>query len=347
MTHLIDAPLRLFYEQVVIHSPEAISIAGIPIAPDSDADPTTTSVTTPALTLLQNALYRYAYIRPFTGTLPSFRTSRDPQESRAFLDELIHANAGQPHWEDGWSVAEIGSANELLATKGTRTRLVRPGEYIHLDGVGSGVQVGRPIRLFFPTDSTTLQSAFYFIFGESSDPRFDPANVVRFYWNVAPTGAATLVRLLTTRLNRFQIPFRFKCANEPNAYTMRSDSAVLYVNPRFQPITADLLAEVYEEIAPHILGDTPLFTYRIAPGLAFAEDPANGDSFGMSRCRLVAEGIWQAYQDGDQSVAGRIAAVKNVFAAYDLVWDYPYLNPDSDYPYYFPRMENTGYERAA
>ena len=67
----------------------------------------------------------------------------------------------------------------------------------------------------------------------------------------------------------------------------------------------------------------------------------------MSRCCIVAEGLWQAHEDGDDSVAGRTAAVKSMFAAYELAWDRPYLNPDSAHLYHFPQIEALRYEHAA
>src|SRR5436305_14389954 len=60
-------------------------------------------------------------------------------------------------------------------------------------------------------------------------------------------------------------------------------------------LIVELLVDVYQAVKDNLKPETPLFTKRLAAGLGFAEDPGNGESFGMSRCRIVAEGLWSAY----------------------------------------------------
>jgi hypothetical protein len=60
-----------------------------------------------------------------------------------------------------------------------------------------------------------------------------------------------------------------------------------------------------------------------------AEDPGNGESFGMHRCRLVAEGIVEAFQRGDQTVAGRLAAIAGQFEKAGVRLEAPYLGAKS------------------
>ena len=75
-----------------------------------------------------------------------------------------------------------------------------------------------------------------------------------------------------------------------------------------------------EELAEHLRPDTPLFTKQLAPGLGFAEDPGDGGSFGMHRCRLLAEAIWR-----EPSIDGIIGA----FESNGISIDQPYLNTGS------------------
>lgn len=337
----VEDYLRLFCESLQGLSPEAMTLGGITWSTHDQrhlpiADSAPISLTTPALSLLQNALYHYAYARIFTGVLPLTEPPTATNTKATFIAHLAAANTSTPYWDEGWQVAEVAYSGEIIATKGTMARLVRPGEFLHLEGTGSRIQPGTPIRLFFASDSATAQSGFYFVFGETASPRFDSRKVIRYYWNLSPDGASTLVHSITTKLNRFQIPFRFKCANTREAYARRLDSALVYVNARFHHITAELMADVYHEVAPYIQPDTPLFTHQMVPGLAFAEDPANGDSFGMSRCRLVAEGLWQAYLTQEESVEARLRYIKTQFAAHSLRWEQPYLNPKPAYLYHFP-----------
>jgi hypothetical protein len=46
---------------------------------------------------------------------------------------------------------------------------------------------------------------------------------------------------------------------------------------------------------------TPVFTKFLAPGLGLAEDPGQGDSFGQHRCRLLADAMILAYEQGKKA----------------------------------------------
>ena len=52
----------------------------------------------------------------------------------------------------------------------------------------------------------------------------------------------------------------------------------------------------------------------LAPGLSLVEDPNNGESFGMNRCRIFAEGIWNAFAKGLTDRDSRLHEVKQRFA---------------------------------
>jgi hypothetical protein len=179
--------------------------------------------------------------------------------------------------------------------------------------------------VFFPKESLTLQPGFYFAFGETVTEPSDEYGLIRFYWNINHQGAVRLIELCTRELNRFLVPFRIKCLTSCSQYT-RLDAAVLYLNKRYYRIARELLTGVHEDLAGFLGPETPLFTKRLAPGLALAEDPGNGESFGTDRCRILAEAIWSAYQRGEQGVAERLVEVAKQFKAYGLDLDRPYLN---------------------
>jgi len=98
--------------------------------------------------------------------------------------------------------------------------------------------------------------------------------------------------------------------------------------------------DVHSKIQDGLKSETPLFTKRIAPGFALAEDPGNGESFGMHRCRIVAEAIWQAYSEGSQTEEARLEEVTKRFVSYGLTLDRPYLNPRSDDQYDLPAWKS-------
>jgi hypothetical protein len=109
----------------------------------------------------------------------------------------------------------------------------------------------------------------------------------------------------------------------------RSDSAVLYTPRRYADFTFQLALEIHNRARPYLGDDVPLFTLRLAPGLAFAEDPGTQESFGMSRCRILAHGIWTAYQKGARLPADRLAIVEEQFRSEGISLERPWLNPGS------------------
>jgi hypothetical protein len=145
-----------------------------------------------------------------------------------------------------------------------------------------------------------------------------------------------LTSSLTENLNRLQVPFRFKTGIESHSYG-RLDAAVLYVHKRFYPITARLLAPVYDRVRGELLPGTPIFTKPLAPGLGLAEDPGTGESFGMQRCKLLAEAILSAPASTADAAARRpsLDAVVERLQAAGVRADFPYLSPGSADQYDF------------
>ena len=196
-------------------------------------------------------------------------------------------------------------------------------------------QPGTPIAAFFPRESRTMQPGFYFIFGETPGDQQDEYSTVRYYWNIGHDGAVPLVRSLTGSLNRYQVPFRFKIVSHP-ALLGRSDAAILYVSRRFYRIAAELASDTHRLVATSLQEHVPLFSHRLDKGLSFAEDPGTQESFGMSRCRLLAEGLWQAFQEGLYRTEDRLDRVRRHFAAAGTSLERSHLNFAAVDPYEFP-----------
>jgi hypothetical protein len=150
---------------------------------------------------------------------------------------------------------------------------------------------------------------------------------VRFYWNVSTGGAPELLRLISARLNRWEVPFRFKAPSHPEMFA-RIDTAVLYTPRRYAHFTRQLISEVHQGVRSHLRDDVPLFTLRLARGLAFAEDPGTQESFGMCRSRMLAQGIWVAYVQGARG-GQRLKEVARQFEAQGISLARPWLNPRS------------------
>lgn len=182
-------------------------------------------------------------------------------------------------------------------------------------------------------DSVTGPGGHYVMLGR---PIHHPQSgrQVRFYWNFDLSGATTFVREITARLERARIPFQAKLPLHPLGYA-RTDAGVVYLGDDDVEAAGEALAAAYAALGPAVRDAVPLFTLRLAPGLSFAESPPNGDSFGMHRCDLIAEGLVQAHERDAPDVDSRLATVRGRLTVYGLDVERLACNPTSRYPYRF------------
>jgi hypothetical protein len=133
-----------------------------------------------------------------------------------------------------------------------------------------------------------------------------------------------VVGALATRLNAEAVPFRLKVANHP--YRLhRCDAGVLYLRGEVFRAVRGVLQEVAATLAADLRPEIPALTLMLAPGVGLAED--DGESFGLSRCALLADGIVRAHERGSTEPAARVDVVAERFAEDGVRIDAPYLQP--------------------
>jgi hypothetical protein len=321
--------LARIIDAVAIVSPSSFAFAGYPssglamplmglqIAPGMP----------PLMTELIGQLYQHSYSNRFTGQVVKTQMAR-PEIDAEWLETLSQANSSRERWEDGWQVAHTTPHGQAVARRGAINRILNPGEFVNLSGSGMFFAPDASVRVYVPRESRTMQPGYYYAFGETGVDSADQFTVVRFYWNVSAEGAPQLLQLISIGLNRWQVPFRFKTGNNP-AILARSDSAVLYSPRRYAQITYELVSEIQERMRPLLRAEVPLFSLPLAAGLAFAEDPGTQESFGMSRCRMLAHGIWLAHQRGALRLEERLAIVEQQFESEGISLERPWLNAGS------------------
>ena len=257
-----------------------------------------------------------------------------PAEATRVADDLtpalIAANCGRPSWDEGWRIDQLLDGGSILARKAGAARSFLPGEFLTHRGIGSGPEPTAKISIFVPVGSTELQAGYYYAFSETVSDFDESEWTVRLYWNVTREGAPRLMEAITRDFNRFQIPFRFKCANKSSDYPRR-DAAVLYVHARYYPIAASVAESIHEQVRAGLNVDTPLFTRRLADGLALSEDP--GESFGENRMRILAAAILACRGQG---VEQHIEELRRQFEQRGLSFEQPWLNSGSIDRYPFP-----------
>lgn len=285
-------------------------LAAMPNAGDApDArDPTTR---------LQHWLYQRCFCNSLAADAPVL-----PSSNGSLLAELSRANTCRDTWDPGWEIVAVDAGGRVTARRRDSMRHFWPGDFLTMEGPELPPRTGMQLRAYFPRESYTMQPGLYFAFGNSAEEDFELANIVRFYWAVKSSGAVLLTGQLTAALNRLQVPFRFKTGVESGSYP-RLDAAVLYIHKRFYQVAARLLAPVYNRVRTELLSGTPLFTKPLAPGLGLAEDPGTGESFGMQRCRRLAEAMLATPQQPSLEALVERLELAGVRA------DFPYLSPGS------------------
>jgi type III HopA1-like effector protein len=272
---------------------------------------------------LQSALYARCYSHRLEEPTVGHVSAPDPW----LVDRLSQANASRERWDPGWQIYDVRPDGQVYVLKGDQQRSAIPGEYVADTMPGQPPSAGSVVTLKVTRESQQLQPGFYYMFGENPTDIWDDHYLVRFYFNCSAEGAPALIGYLTSTLNRYSVPFRMKALTDSSHYT-RTDSMVLYCARRYFQIVGRIV-KFLSVPERHLGRSVPLFTKKLRAGVGFAEDPGNGESFGMHRCRIVAEGIVDAWMQGYRDLARRSRAVQERFAMYGLKLDQPYLRPGS------------------
>lgn len=288
-------------------------------APGSGADTTLASLTT----LLYNEVYSRA--TEATSSALSVRAPILTEGKTTFLDELSRHNLTEELVDPGWRVQAMPSAGIVSATRNGATRSLAPGQY-RADGE---VQVGQIVTRIVAKEARQLQPGFYYAYGET-EFEYSPT-ILRFYWNLQAPGAPILLQAATRLLNRYRVPFLFKCLDDPRAY-LRRDAAVLFVKRQYLHVCREVLPQLHAAASAWLRDEVPFLTLRLAPGLGFAENPPGITSFGVHRMQLLAGGLLRA-PDSATAPIERVAEVTRQFAAHGIDVAHPFLNPGSDPDY--------------
>jgi HopA1 effector protein family len=274
----------------------------------------------PLVVDLQTAIYDEAYCRPL-GT-----RSDPPVDAVSLIEALSAANAGRDRWESGWTLAQLLQNGHAMARRGDEGQMFAPGEFAVANG--GHASPGAQLHVLFARESRTQQPGFYVVNGEIPAPYGSDSRMTRIYWHIAEEGGVALTHAITTLLNRYQVPFRYKILSYSGVYT-RADAAVLFFAARYYQIIARLLPRIRAEVGPHLRPATPLLTRPLHDGIGLAEDPGNGESFGMHRTRLLAQAIWDAYARGMQTEEARMQELAIQFERNGLSLERPHLRASS------------------
>lgn len=271
---------------------------------------------------LTQCLYANFYVR---GVPMPWRDQPIP-ESRAartaFVTELSRANVATGTWYSGRLERIEG---DYLVVRYGGLQVYARAEECDLRP-GAQPQPGQTIRMRLGRESLRSSPGYYLARG---DRDLDTSRTLRWYWHLEPRVAIEFVARATQALGANSIPYHMKVLADPALY-VRCDAGVIYTARADAGRVAEQLAQVWLAIATNLRSNTPAFTRTIAPGVAIADDPGAGDSFGLDRCRLVAEGLARALEAGLETTDGRLAMVHERFLEVGLDPLRPHLAPGLD-----------------
>ncbi len=248
---------------------------------------------------LQSQLYGDFYLCGYASPM-RWETVGSVANRTLFIDALSAANAGNGYWEAGWTIRAL-TPDKIVVHKGGLELTVAPED-----------------------------PGFYMASGDRELRHDGSRPLIRLYWNLTSGGAARFVRVTTSVFNVAGLPFRLKVLDDPSRFT-RCDAAVVYLcRDDFAGATGSV-KRVHTDVGGYLKPLTPVFTRTLAPGLGFAEDPGEEESFGQHRCRLLADAMVRGYERGAASIAERLQVAIERFTEDGISLEEPYLNRGSIY----------------
>lgn len=251
---------------------------------------------------LADWLYRDWYLTPPDGFEPEAAPPPFDSLSSALSAVVDHAVP----WSDDWIAQSVLPGGAILAARGQVQRLLPLGQFAGKDRPGMpivpGDRVAAPV-LFHWLDAATGQWA-----ARSVAP--PPEQLVRLYLNVAATHVGQAIGPLARWLVQDGIPFSLKCPATSRGFS-RADALVLYFDQSGWTAIEDRAMACIAQFAAVLRRGQPSLTRELAPGVGFAEDPGDGQSFGQHRCRLLAPVVAGEWTDLQDLVAKLRAALQN------------------------------------
>jgi hypothetical protein len=223
-----------------------------------------------------------------------------------FIEKLSSNNFSIDRYDDGWFVKNDYMNGYLEVYKGEKNKIVSINE-VKFKKNPISTKIGEEVILYFPKEDRNRQPTFYYAL---SNKTIDfQKSLTRVYWNINSEGAPMLIKSITEKLNFYEIPFLFKCLNNPSLY-FRRDAAVLYIEDENIKIVSQILPEIVSIMDNYLEDDVSLFSYKYYKGVGIAESPNNHESFGMNRMNILAGALLNASNENkdEASILNKITS---------------------------------------
>ncbi len=251
---------------------------------------------------------------------------------RNYYTVLESNNCGKGFYEPGWEVVGIED-EDLLVRKDDLTLHVKRDQ---IEPSQRKAKTNDIVAVLMPKNR--LQHGYYIAVGDAGFVNMcgnsDKKIAVDIYFHFTPQGVLSVMQSLTQQLNAMGVSFTFKVVYDPSECENRNNSGILTIQSDDYCQIYPILQQIYNEQAAHFYPNTPLFTKYLAPGLSLAEVPKQkfipNETFGMNRCRIVANGLLAAHQSGNSTLQTRMSHIQQQFTQMNISLQHPYLNPNSD-----------------
>ena len=170
---------------------------------------------------------------------------------------------------------------------------------------------------------------FKFINGKFAPPAAITSNQIRIYINSHESIRQLVAFKVAAALNRMHIPFSLKFYSGSSS---RVDATVIYCERMHYSIIANCVLGC---AGNDLNCGTPYFTLELAKGLALAESPSSGESFGMVMSQLCAKAFTSELLSGAPSTVSLINSLNAALVSHGYSVDHMYRNPGSFFTYNF------------
>ncbi len=245
---------------------------------------------------------------------------------------LRAAHAGARTWTEPIPVVAVGLAGTVVTRDAQGVpRAHSRGDYLTVlsdsgeDRPGHDPAVGSLVRTL-ARGGAHVAEGWWRTWGGGWRPSTAtvPDRVSRIYLAPRADRLTGMVRRLTAVLDEAGLPWLVKAGTDP-ATLSRADGVVVYLPDEALTGVGALLVSL---IGGLVADRQPPLTCRLAPGIAWAHDPGDGDSFGQSRCAVLAAALAEA--DLEASGADVLTLAAEAFHRRSLDPAAPHLRADAE-----------------
>jgi hypothetical protein len=226
---------------------------------------------------------------------PSLASDGAGTSTPALVHQLRAAHASSDRRTGGWIVRAVGARGAARVERGGEVLHLFPPDYVNLARPGLPVRVSDVVAATTRRDQLEVGTGWWYTYGRGDVTSGAP--MVRIYWNCPADVAPDLVAAITTVVDDCAIPYSMKCPSTAEGYA-RVDPFVVYLLREDWGAIRAALRDVHSTIATRLRMPHPRLALPLGRGVALAEDPSDGQSFGQSRAVALADGALAAMAAG-------------------------------------------------